>query len=1116
MQKHLSLKHGVLTLLLMLGSCVGLYAQQEQRVTLNLKNVSLKEMFRAIEEQSTYRFSYRNNVVDDRADITVSKKNVAVSTVLTDVLPARGLDYEIVSPKSIVVFQRRASTGKRGEKKTVKGVVKDEQGIPVIGASVKESGTSNGTVTDLDGNFSLSVAEDAILDVTYIGYAAQHVNTSGKSVLDIQMAEDAEQLQEVVVTGYMAEKKASLTGSVAVIDMKDVADIPTGNVLTTLQGRVAGMNITTDGRPGGSNVDVKLRGTTTINNSAPLYVIDGVPTHDNMSTILSSNDVESIQVLKDAASAAIYGAQAANGVIIITTKRAQEGVIKVDFDMSLSLQTFSTGLDLLDANQWGQVYWQAYKNTYGTHPNSVVYGNGETPELQPFYYDEDGIRIRTGNTDWAKEIYHNAWMQNYNLSLSRGFKDGSVALTMNYMNQDGLVRSSDYERFNTRLTSSFHFLDNKIRVGESISVNRWKEHLHPGGIEENVVAQHPAIPVYDEEGGYAGGYVDVLGDRPNLIRLTDNEANNRHTNWRIFGNAYLEVEPVKRLIFRSNFGVNYLTGFNSVYVPKWREGSRSVNINELTVRQDNSMQWIWSNTLNYSLDFGKNSLVALAGMEAKKEYGEHVQGYGQGLVIDDLDYRYLDVVTSAKNVGNNSSTYAMISYFGKVNYAWDNKYLISGTLRRDASSRFGQNNKAAVFPSVSAGWRISAEPFMQKTSSWLDDLKLRVSWGVNGNDQIDNTATYSKYISDLNTGSYNLSGDGFTLLPGAVRTMSANPDLRWEQTEQLNFGLDASFLNGRLLWTFDYYDKETTDMLIRKDYIAVIGEGGYYFYNGARLTNRGVETTLTWRDRIRDFHYDVTFNMSYYKNRVADLPTDIYYTYGGGNGIDKSIVGQPLGSWMSYRTDGVFRTQEEVDEYLSKYDVQIGKPGVGRLRYVDLDHNGIINANDRDWAGTDQPKVIAGLNLSASWKGFDLSMFFNGMIRDVWNNSKTYTDFFQLTSTGNHSTRLLKAMEAWNRYETTGVYDCGIPALTVLNDNSEDRSSNYFIEDGSYIKLKTLTLGYSLPESVTRKMSLSRARVFFQAQNLFTLTRYLGADPEGLGYTYPLPRTFTFGLSLGI
>lgn len=374
MQKHLSLKHGVLTLLLMLGSCVGLYAQQEQRVTLNLKNVSLKEMFRAIEEQSTYRFSYRNNVVDDRADITVSKKNVAVSTVLTD------------------------------------------------------------------------------------------------------------------------------------------------------------------GRPGGSNVDVKLRGTTTINNSAPLYVIDGVPTHDNMSTILSSNDVESIQVLKDAASAAIYGAQAANGVIIITTKRAQEGVIKVDFDMSLSLQTFSTGLDLLDANQWGQVYWQAYRNTYGTHPNSVVYGNGETPELQPFYYDEDGVRIRTGNTDWVKEIYHNAWMQNYNLSLSRGFKDGSVALTMNYMNQDGLVRNSDYERFNTRLTSSFHFLDNKIRVGESISVNRWKEHLHPGGIEENVVAQHPAIPVYDEEGGYAGGYVDVLGDRPNLIRLTDNEANNRHTNWRIFGN----------------------------------------------------------------------------------------------------------------------------------------------------------------------------------------------------------------------------------------------------------------------------------------------------------------------------------------------------------------------------------------------------------------------------------------------------------------------------------------------------------------------------------------------------------------------------------------------------
>ena len=366
-------------------------------------------------------------------------------------------------------------------------VVSKADGFPVIGASVIEIGNEkNGIITDLDGKFSLTVKQGAEISVSYIGCKTQVLKAQG--VMNIILEEDSEVLDEVVVTGYMTEKKASLTGSVAVVKMKDVADIPTGNVMSALQGRVAGMNITTDGTPGGMNTSALVRGTTTINNSTPLYVIDGVQTRDNIASILSSNDVESIQVLKDAASAAIYGAQAANGVIIITTKRAKEGDVKVNFDMTLSAQTFATGIDMLNTQEWGEVYWQAYHNSYGAYPSSVVYGSGDKPVIQEYYYDQDGVKIRTGNTDWAKEIYHNAWMQNYNLSLSRGFKDGSVALTMNYMNQDGLVRNSDYERFNTRLTSSFHFLDNKIRVGESISVNRWKEHLHPGGIEENVVA----------------------------------------------------------------------------------------------------------------------------------------------------------------------------------------------------------------------------------------------------------------------------------------------------------------------------------------------------------------------------------------------------------------------------------------------------------------------------------------------------------------------------------------------------------------------------------------------------------------------------------------------------
>ena len=511
-----------------------------------------------------------------------------------------------------------------GQNITVKGnVTSKTDGQPIIGASVVQNDSkSTGTITDLDGNFTISVPKNASLAISYIGY--KEVIIAAKPSLKIVMEEDSKMIDEVVVTGYMAEKKASLTGSVAVVKMKEVADIPTGNVISGLQGRVAGMNVTTDGKPGGGNTDTKLRGITTINNSSPLYVIDGIQTHDNVASIISSNDVESIQVLKDAASAAIYGAQAANGVIIITTKRAKEGDVKVSFDMSLTAQTFAGGVDMLDAYQWGDVYWQAYKNTYGTHPNSVVYGNGEKAQLQEYYFDQNGVKIKSGNTDWAKEIFGTALMQNYNLSLSKGFKDGNVALTINYMNQDGLCRNTDYERFNSRLASNFRFVDGKVRVGESISVNHWLEHLNPSGIEELVIAQHPAIPVYDENGGYAGGYVDILGDKPNAVRLTDNEADNRHKSWRIFGSAYLEVEPIKNLVLKSQFGLNYTTGFNSTFVPKWSEADRKVDINELTVRQDNSVQWVWSNTANYSIELGKNNISAVIGTEAKKENGEHL------------------------------------------------------------------------------------------------------------------------------------------------------------------------------------------------------------------------------------------------------------------------------------------------------------------------------------------------------------------------------------------------------------------------------------------------------------------------------------------------------------
>ena len=500
----------------------------------------------------------------------------------------------------------------------VNGIVKDATGETVIGASVMVKGTKTGTVTDFDGNFHVECAPGSTLVISYIGYKTQEVKATDDMVVTLQ--EESNSLNEVVVTGYTSEKKADLTGSVAVVKMSDIADVPTGNVLSSLNGRVAGVNITTDGTPGGGNTGTLVRGTTTINNSSPLYVIDGVMTRDNVGSILSSNDVESIQVLKDASSAAIYGAQAANGVIIITTKRAKKGEVKIDFEGSLTAQTFTTNYDLLDANQWGDVYWQAYKNTYGTHPNSLIYGNGEQAQLNtttPYFTGANGQTYTAANTDWLDVMYKTALMQNYSLTLSRGGDNGASSLSVNWIDQDGMLKNTDYQRFNTRLTSDYQFLNNKVRVGESVAINYWTQHVAQGGIEEQLVKQHPAQPIYDSMGGYGGGYIDVFNDSPNPVRLQNNQKDNKHQYWRVFGNMYLEIEPIKNLTLRSNFGVNYYNEFSKTFVPSWNEGPRVVNTNELDSYHYHNLNWVWTNTANYQLNLGKHATSFLLGMESK-------------------------------------------------------------------------------------------------------------------------------------------------------------------------------------------------------------------------------------------------------------------------------------------------------------------------------------------------------------------------------------------------------------------------------------------------------------------------------------------------------------------
>lgn len=980
----------------------------------------------------------------------------------------------------------------------VKGHITSAQdGSAVISATVSEASNMNNTViTDINGYFEISVPKDAVIVIQSLGYRKTSIKSS--PVMNIKLEEDEQALDELVVVGYTKERRADITGAITVVSMDDIKDIPTANVATALKGKVAGLEVSTTGAPGGVGYNMLVRGLTTINNSAPLLVIDGIQTREHLSFLLNPEDIESIQILKDAASAAIYGTKASNGVIIITTKHGRDGYMNIDFSTQLTYQTIASRLEMLDSYEWGDVYWQASKND-GIVPSHPVYGNGETPEIPEFI--DTSNKQRASNTDWQRLGYRNSLNQNYNLSVSRGSKNSNSYFSVNYSDDKGILKGTDFKRIVVKLNTEYKFLKDRLRVGENINLLKTDEWLAPGGIHELLLSQHPLIPVYTIDGDW-GGYVTSLSDMNNPMRLIEQNSQNIDGNWRIFGNMYLEAEPVKNLVIRSAGSMDYRNGWKKFFSPTWREGDRAILTNALITHNNYMFEWSWSNTASYSLNIGEFSAAAFAGIEAKVYRTEYVEGKRTDFSMQDPAYFYLDAGSGTQTNANGGTEYATYSQFGKLNLNYGNRYLLALTLRRDASSRFGKNSGAALFPAVSAGWRLTNEKFM-KGQDFINEFKLRASWGKNGNDQIDNEASYSKYYINNVKAGYDIAGTDNSVWSGVVKTRSANHSLRWEVTTQTNLGFDSEFLNNRLTANFDVFNKDTDDMLIDRPYIAVIGEGGTYAYNGASLNTQGVEGFISWKDNISDFHYEISANFTHSKNVITSLPDDIYYTWGGGNGVDKSIVGHAYGSWFGFIADGLFRTEESLYNGIE----QTGK-GLGRIRYADLNDDNVINDNDRDWLGSDNPIISGGLNIALAYKGFDFSMFFYGMVRQAWNNSKYYTDFFQLWL-GNHGRNLLKA---WNPDEN---FNSNIPALTLKDLNNESRGSTYFIEDGSFLKLKNVQLGYTLHKKVRDMLRMKSARVYLSASNLFTITRYSGLDPEVIGYNYPIPRTVTLGINVG-
>ena len=992
---------------------------------------------------------------------------------------------------------------------------------PIIGASILEQGTTNGTITDFDGNFTLNVAPGATLVVSYVGYKSQTLPAGTN--LRIQLAEDSEVLEEVVVTGYTTQRKADLTGAVSAVSAKDLEKQQENNPMKALQGKVPGMNITADGSPSGAAM-VRIRGIGTLNDNDPLYIIDGVPTKSGMHE-LNPNDIESIQVLKDAASASIYGSRAANGVIIITTKKGAEGKIRVDLDASVAVQSYTNRMHVLDAKQFGQVMWQAYVND-NMNPNTNALGYhydwGYNAQGYPMlnaitmskYLDEAGT-VPAANTDWFKETTRPGVIQNYNVSVSNGSQKGSSFFSLGYYKNEGIIKCSDFDRFSARVNSDYKIIGDYVSIGENFTLNRTSEVSAPGGFLENVLQFNPSLPVYTTEGEYAGP-VGGYPDRENPVARLNRNKDNRYTYWRLFGNAFINITPFKGFNIRTTAGIDYAQKKQRIFTYPITEGTMANDKNAVEAKQEHWFKWMWNAIVTYNMEIGKHRADFLLGTELNRQQDEWFSGYKEGFIVLDPNYMWPDAgVGTAQSYGS-AGSYSLISFFGKANYTYDNRYLVSFTLRHDGSSRFGKNNRFATFPSVSAGWRISQEKFMAGASPWVDDLKIRASWGQTGNQDISPTARYTIYVSNYGVNesggqsygtSYDITGsNGGGILPsGFKRNQIGNDDIKWETTTQTNAGVDFSFFKQTFYGSFDWFYKQTKDILVLMDGIGAMGEGSAQWVNAGAMDNMGVELSLGYRNQTQSgFKYDISANLSSYRNTVTKLPETIAAkgTF-GGNGV-KSVVGHAMGSQVGYIADGIFKSQEEVDNHAYQEGA-----AVGRIRYRDLNGDGMVTEADQDWIYSPVPAVMYGANFYFEYKGFDLTVFFQGVAGvDVITDLKRETDIWAGLNIGflNKGTRLLDAWSPTNP-------NSNIPALSLSDNNNEKRVSTYWVENGSFLKLRNVQLGYNLPKDISAKMKMENWRFFVSAQNVFTIhsKNFTGVDPENPNFGYPIPLTMTLG-----
>ena len=1040
-----------------------------------------------------------------------------------------GLARKALMLATILVMQATAFFAGNIVAKDITGkVTSATDNEPLIGATVQVEGSQGGTITDFDGNYTIKANDGQTLVFSYIGYVTKKVKVKG-NVINISLEEDGKSLEEVVVIGYGTMKKKLVTGATTQLKGDDIQKLNTTNPLAAMQGQTPGVNIvSTSGQPGAS-MSVTIRGLGTVGNSQPLYLIDGI---GGDITTLNPADIERIDVLKDAASAAIYGAQAANGVVLVTTKSGKEGTSKITYDGYVGWQTVGRKFKMLNANEYMTIMDEARLNS-GMSPV-------DWPSLNSIHDAHGNIY----DTDWIDQaIEDGALTTSHSLAFTGGSKTSTYVVSGGYTGQDGVIGGSDvsnYRRFNFRANSEHKMYNGLVTIGERVSfVWKTQRGMGTGNIWNNnlrsAFSSSPIHPVYDQNGDYASTVNsdwNVNDGNPygNMMVNRFNQSKSGNLD----ANVYMQIEPIKNLKIKTVYGISYGTSDYRSFTPEYQFTPQSANtLTKVNQSNGNGLSMVWTNTAQYDFTLKDgHDFSALVGSEWSRYNGSSSGGYNDSLIpgFGDWEHAFLDNTNGTDNKRVNGAPYDEtrgMSLFARLGWSWKDRYMFNATIRADESSKFAPGHRWGYFPSVSAGWTISEENFMKSTKSWLDFLKLRASWGQVGNANI-NCYQYLAPVTTTNT-NYNFGTDGSQSgwATGSYPSRLANEGVKWETSEQINVGIDARFIQSRLSFTADWYIKKTKDWLVQAPVLATAGTQGPVI-NGGDVKNTGVEIGLSWNDNIgKDFSYSVGGNFAYNHNKVGSIPTEDGIIHGASNQIYSNAEefyraenGHAIGYFWGYKTAGIFQNQQEINDWIAAGNgVLQSNVQPGDTKYVDINRDGQINAADKVDLGNGLPKYTFGFNVSLSWKGFDLSANATGAAG--FQIAQSYRD--PNSSQGNYSRQIL---DRWTGEGTSNR----IPRVTY-GDVGNWQFSDLYLQVGDYIRLQNLTLGYDFKRLISWK-GISKLRLYVQAQNLLTLTKYDGMDPEigsyngtngnssdswvsgvDMGY-YPHPRTFLVGMNI--